>query len=184
MVKPKKKATAQEKLAKDRLRKKEKYAEIKKDPEKYRLEKEKERKKYLLRKEKKKILSIAEMTDRQKREQRRRWRKNSRKYLNKLKEQKKIERVLLENSPPTSENEEIAHIADPDPLMEIEKTPKTVNSKATQSIQVNSSGTRKLRYRSMKVISNLKKEINKLKRDKDMLRRTNKKRARNAESKK
>ncbi|CAG4964632.1 unnamed protein product [Parnassius apollo] len=66
MVKPKKKATAQEKLAKDRLRKKEKYAEIKKDPEKYRLEKEKERKKYLLRKEKKKILSIAEMTDRQK----------------------------------------------------------------------------------------------------------------------
>ncbi|CAG5055009.1 unnamed protein product [Parnassius apollo] len=152
-----KKQQHKKKLAKDRLRKKEKYAEIKKDPEKYRLEKEKERKKYLLRKEKKKILSIAEITDRQKREQRRRWRKNSRKYLNKLKEQKKIERVLLENSPPTSENEEIANIADPDPLMEIEKTPKTVNSKATQSIQVNSSGTRKLRYRSMKVISNLKK---------------------------
>ncbi|CAG5055041.1 unnamed protein product [Parnassius apollo] len=175
MVKPKKKAKAQEKLAKDRLRKKEKYAEIKKDHEKYRLEKEKERKNYLFKKEKKKVLSIAEMIDKQKREQRRRLRKNSRKYLNKLQEQMKIERVLLENSPPTSENEEIANIADPDPLMEIEKTPKTVNSKATQSIQVNSSATRKLRYRSMKVISNLKKEINKLKRDKDMLRKKNKK---------
>lgn len=61
MSKPKKKATKEEKLAKDRLRKKLKYAEIKADPEKYKLEKEKEKRKYLEKKEKKKVLSITEM---------------------------------------------------------------------------------------------------------------------------
>ncbi|KAL4704772.1 hypothetical protein ACJJTC_000081 [Scirpophaga incertulas] len=51
MGKTKKKLSTQEKLAKDRLRKKQKYAEIKSDPEKYRLLKEAERKKYILRKD-------------------------------------------------------------------------------------------------------------------------------------
>ncbi|KAL0893762.1 hypothetical protein ABMA27_013899 [Loxostege sticticalis] len=172
MAKPKKKATTEEKLAKDRLRKKEKYAEIKNDPEKYKIQKEKDRQKYLSRKEKKKILSIVDMSDRQKREQRRRWRKNSRKYLNKLKEQKKLENILLQNSPPDSETEEnqnIAYPAERDPLMEIEETPKSIpNSGKTQGTP---SAIRKMRYRSRKVISNLQKEIDKLKKEKDMLRK-------------
>lgn len=175
MAKQKKKATTQEKLAKDRLRKKEKYAEIKRDPEKYRIEKEKERKKYLLRKEKKKILSITEMTDRQKREQRRRWRKNSRQYLNKLREQKKVQSILLENLTPTSETVEILNIANSevcDPLMEIEEppesTPKIIKSQRQAKC---SSSARQLRYRSTKVISNLQKEVDKLRKEKDMLRK-------------
>lgn len=176
MVKPKKKATTQEKLAKDRLRKKEKYAEIKKDPVRYRIEKEKERKKYLLRKEKKKILTIAEMTDRQKREQRRRWRMNSKKYLNKLKEQKKSHCILLEDSVLTSGTEETTNVADPtvsDPLMEIEEPPETTQTavKSQKQTQNISSVTRKLRYRSTKVVSHLQKEINKLKKEKDILRK-------------
>lgn len=172
MVKAKKKATTQEKLAKDRLRKKEKYAEIKEDPEKYSVLKEKQRKDYLLRKAKKKILSIDDMTDRQKREQRRRWRTNSRKYKNKLKEQKRIQRVLLENSPPESGTEEIPIIADPterDPLVNI-KAPETVDTpeivKNPKSTKGTSSALRKLRYRTCKALSNMQTEIDKLKKEK------------------
>ncbi|KAL4717040.1 hypothetical protein ACJJTC_016927 [Scirpophaga incertulas] len=71
------------------------------------------------------------MTDRQKREQRRKWRNNSRKYLNKLKDKRKLESVLLENSPPSSETEEILNTerdidsTERDPLMDIEKKSDT-----------------------------------------------------------
>ena len=87
MVKPKKNTNTQEKLAKDRLRKRQKYAEIKNNPEQYEIEKEKQKKTYLLRKEKKKIVNMEDMTERQKRDQRRRWRKHSQTYLNKVREQ-------------------------------------------------------------------------------------------------
>ncbi|KAL4710696.1 hypothetical protein ACJJTC_004341 [Scirpophaga incertulas] len=177
MGKTKKKLSTHEKLAKDRLRKKQKYAEIKSDSEKYRLLKEAERKKYILRKENKKILSITEMTDRQKREQRRKWRNNSRKYLNKLKDKRKLESVLLENSPPSSETEEILNTerdidsTERDPLMDIEKNSDTSlnTDKIPNMKQDTSSMLRKLRYRSSKVISDLQAEINKLKKEKNSL---------------
>lgn len=172
MAKTKKKLTKEEKLAKDRLRKKNKYAEIKNDPEQYRIQKEKERRRYLLRKEKNKIISIQDMSERAKREQRRRWRKNSRKYLKKLEEQKKIQNILLNDSPPMSE----VDVAEPPPVLD----PLEVgnNSQSKTEVQENSaqdrknaSRIRKLRYKSAKVIGKLKEDINKLKREKDVLRK-------------
>ncbi|CAH2094688.1 unnamed protein product [Euphydryas editha] len=110
MGKPRKKLTREEKLAKDRLRKREKYAQIKENPELYSIQKEKEKRRYLARKEKNKICSIKDMTPRSQREQRRRWRKNSLKYLERKAEKKKLEMILMENSPPQSDSGEFENL--------------------------------------------------------------------------
>lgn len=52
MAKINKKITKEEKLAKDRVRKRNKYQEIKNDPELYRIYQEKERERYLKKKKK------------------------------------------------------------------------------------------------------------------------------------
>lgn len=83
MAKPKNKLTKEEKLAKDRLRKRQKYEEIKNNPELYKIQKQKDRMRYLTKKEKKKICSINDMSARAQREQRKRWRKNSLNYFKK-----------------------------------------------------------------------------------------------------
>ncbi|KAL4705600.1 hypothetical protein ACJJTC_004477 [Scirpophaga incertulas] len=105
MPRQKKGLTKEEKLAKDRERKREKYLEIKNNPELYAIQKEKERKRYLVRKTTKKICSIKEMTPRNQREQRKRWRRNSRKYLKKKEDQKKLVGILINNTPSDSETD-------------------------------------------------------------------------------
>lgn len=103
-------------LAKDRLRKREKYASLKSNPNLYALQKEKERNNYLLRKENKKILSIKDMTPRAQREQRKKWKENSRTYLKKKEDERKIQTILIENSPAEidiEENEDHKLIDDP-----------------------------------------------------------------------
>lgn len=91
------------------------------------------------------------MTDREKREQRRRWQKNSRKYLNKLQEQNKLQSILLEKSPPASETEEILNMADPtvrDPLNGNRRTTR----KYTKGSQMSKTDTRYFKYHKKIVI--------------------------------
>lgn len=168
MPRQKKGLTKEEKLAKDRLRKKSQYAEIKNNPELYAIQKEKERKRYLLRKEKKKICSIKDMTPRAQREQRKRWRKNARNYLNKKNEQKRIENILINNSPPESEEDMQGNEVNmQDPL----ESPSTDNGKVRTCRLAVSSLLRKMRYRHQKVVKELKEEIIKLKKEKKQLSR-------------
>ncbi|XP_061704450.1 protein tramtrack, beta isoform isoform X9 [Cydia pomonella] len=104
--KTKKRLTKEEILAKDRERKRLKYAEVKKNPVLYGLLQEKEKQRYLLKKKKKKVVSIKEMSERAKREQRRRWRRNSLNYLKKLKEKNKLNQNHMESSASDSVNSE------------------------------------------------------------------------------
>lgn len=105
MSKTKKKLKKEEKLAKDRLRKRQKYEEIKNNPELFKIKQEKDRKNYFLRKEQKKIRCISEMSNRAQREQRKRWRKNSLKYKKKKKEHSKVEEILVNETLEDSQKE-------------------------------------------------------------------------------
>ncbi|PZC74415.1 hypothetical protein B5X24_HaOG207892 [Helicoverpa armigera] len=108
MVKPKAKdrKTREEKLAQKRLYRRQKYEEIKKDPEKYAAQKEKDRLRYLTRKEQNKIKMIKDLTPRQQRQKRKQWNENSQRYIEK-KKNRAIEQMFIDNSPPTSDYEEI-----------------------------------------------------------------------------
>ena len=107
MPKITKKKTREEKLAQARLHKREKYAELKKDPEKYAAEKEKERSRYVKRKEQNKLKNIQELTPRAQRHQRKKWRQNSKRYLIKKKKESTLVQMFLDNSPPSSDVEQI-----------------------------------------------------------------------------
>lgn len=78
MAKNKTKKALEDKLAKAKRRKK--YINLKNNPEKFAIQKEKQRLRYLKRKEQKKIKSVADMTPREKRIQRQKWRDNSKRY--------------------------------------------------------------------------------------------------------
>ncbi|KAF9410884.1 hypothetical protein HW555_010171, partial [Spodoptera exigua] len=173
MGKTRKKLTREEKLAKDRIRKREKYAQIKNNPELYSLQKEKERNRYLVRKEKNKICSIKDMTPRAQREQRKRWRKNSQNYLKKMEKAKTLERILVENSPPQSESNFCVNAEPqiPDPMTVAEPGPSTIkHSKSTQLAKFNNI-LRRIRYNHMKTVKILNGRIKKLEREKDVLRK-------------
>lgn len=74
------KAVEERRRAQQRECKKRKYLEIKNDPELLAIEQEKRRIKYKKRKEVGKIKSIKEQTTRAQREQRKKWRENSKRY--------------------------------------------------------------------------------------------------------
>ncbi|KAG6441730.1 hypothetical protein O3G_MSEX001933 [Manduca sexta] len=101
VLKVRRKKILDEKHIKDSLRKRKVYAEIKNDPIRYKIRKENDRLKYLKRKEQKKIKSIAEMTPSQKRMQRKKWRENTRRFV----EKKKKERTDRSSSPLNKEEE-------------------------------------------------------------------------------
>ncbi|KAL4702763.1 hypothetical protein ACJJTC_002303 [Scirpophaga incertulas] len=115
MAKPKNKKSTEEKLALQRLYKRKKYEEIKKDPEKYAAQKEKERLRYLRRKEQKKLKTIDDLTPRQQRQKRKLWRESRHRYVEKKKKEKIVEQMLIDNSPPTSD-EETLQVPQVDPL--------------------------------------------------------------------
>lgn len=75
------KAIEDRRRAQQRQCKKRKYLEIKNDPELLAIEQEKRRNKYKKRKEEGKIKSIKERTPRAQREQRKKWKENSKKYV-------------------------------------------------------------------------------------------------------
>ncbi|KAL4716079.1 hypothetical protein ACJJTC_013856 [Scirpophaga incertulas] len=115
MAKPKNKKSTEEKLALQRLYKRKKYEEIKKDPEKYAAQKEKERLRYLRRKKQKKLKTIDDLTPRQQRQKRKLWRESRHRYVEKKKKEKIVEQMLIDNSPPTSD-EETLQVPQVDPL--------------------------------------------------------------------
>ncbi|CAK1592960.1 unnamed protein product [Parnassius mnemosyne] len=145
MAKTSKKLTREEKLAKDRLRKRERYKKIKNDPELYSIHKENERTRYLARKEKKK-----------------------------KEEKNEIHKILIENLPPESELKTNVNPDPPssDPLMLAEPGPSSTPSiKNVRLLKFNSAILRRLRYTHSKTVKKLKDEINKLKREKDAFRK-------------
>ncbi|XP_046975173.1 protein PXR1-like [Vanessa cardui] len=122
MAKEKKKKSREEKLAQQRLHKKEKYQEIKNDPEKYAIQKEKERLRYLKRKEQKKLKSIKDLTPRQQRQQRKKWKENRQRYVEKKKQARAVQQMLVDNSPPTSDEEDTRSVRN-EPLRDSEVDP-------------------------------------------------------------
>ncbi|XP_045772038.1 myb-like protein X isoform X1 [Maniola jurtina] len=177
MSKTKKKLTKEEKLAKDRLRKRQKYEEIKNNPELFKIKQEKDRKNYLLRKEQKKIRNINEMSARAQREQRKRWKKNSLKYKKKKREQNKVEKILVNDTPeaPKKVNETrniSPEIPEPnqiivDSISSDKPTTPQLNKELRHKISATpTSSNRKFRYKVTKTINKLQKEINQLKKEK------------------
>lgn len=136
----KNKKTREEKLAQARLHRRQKYAELKKDPDKYAAEKEKERLRYIKRKEQNKLKSIQDLTPRAQRQQRKKWRESLKRYLNKKKKERSIAQMLLDNSPPSSDVEQIFDtILDPlegpsAPIFEANEQPQCYNNKPTSDV--------------------------------------------------
>ncbi|KAL4718772.1 hypothetical protein ACJJTC_016045 [Scirpophaga incertulas] len=93
MAHPKK--TKEEILARRRIAKRKRYAALKENEELYNIEKEKEKRRYLKRKAEKKIIGIKDLTPRAQRDRRRKWRANSKKYLQKQRAEKETEHVVL-----------------------------------------------------------------------------------------
>lgn len=87
----------QENLQKRRIARREKYRLINENPEKYAIEKANKKQEYLKRKREKKIRNINELSPREQRIQRKKWRQNSQRYHEKKKEQRKIQEVVVKN---------------------------------------------------------------------------------------
>ncbi|XP_037294853.1 uncharacterized protein LOC115443525 [Manduca sexta] len=175
MAKPKKVMTKEEKMEQARLHKRQVYAEIKKDPEKYALQKEKDRQRYLKRKEQKKIKLVGDMTPRQKRNQRKQWRENSRRYYETKKKSRTIQELIIEDLDSLSRNTEspattVDPLAGPSNLTldtnNETNNPNTCNKCHKKKIYIN-----KLRYRNKRKIGILNAQIENLQRDKNNLRR-------------
>lgn len=101
----KKQQSREERLAKAKIARRNRYAKIKADPVLYALEKEKERQRYKKRREQKKLLSVEEMTPRARRLQRKKWRENFRKHFQKKKLIKAGIKHINENTPSSSDSE-------------------------------------------------------------------------------
>lgn len=86
---------SEEELERRRIARREKYKQIKNDPEKYAAERAKKREAYLKRKESKKVKSINQMSPRERRLQRKRWRENSKRYQEKKLKEKQIQEVIV-----------------------------------------------------------------------------------------
>lgn len=93
MTKPKK-SKEQERLVQQRVNKRRRYIEIKNNPELLALEKEKRRAAYLKKKANKKVTSIIDKTPRKQREQRKKWKENSKRYRQRKKENAKKQCIL------------------------------------------------------------------------------------------
>lgn len=102
MAKPKK-LTRDELLAKKRAAEKARRDKIKLNPEAHAQYKEKERQRYKKRKEDKKLVQINDLTPRQQRNQRRKWKINSKNFREKQKQKTLLQKKLVESTPPDSD---------------------------------------------------------------------------------
>lgn len=103
MAKPKKQKSEEE-LERRRIARRQKYQIIKNNPELYAAEQEKKRQYYLKAKEKKKIKSINEMSPREQRIQRRKWKESAKKFYRKKVSQRVIENVAVTEESCDTEN--------------------------------------------------------------------------------
>lgn len=86
---------SEEESERRRIARREKYKRIKNDPALYAAEKAKKREAYLKRKESKKVKSINQMSPREQRLQRKKWKENSKRYNEKKLKEKKIQEVIV-----------------------------------------------------------------------------------------
>lgn len=123
MAKPKKQKSEEE-LERRRIARRQKYQTIKKNPELYAAEQEKKRQYYLKAKENKKIKSINEMSPREQRIQRRKWKESAKKFYRKKVSQRMIENVAVTEESCDIENDNL----NTDPL-NIEKKRYNIETK-------------------------------------------------------
>lgn len=97
-----KKLSKEELLLRKRLRERERYNKIKNDPVQKEIMKEKEKKKYENKKKKNQRKLVKDMTPREKREAKKKWKKYSNDYY---KRKKVTENMRYPDSPPHSDNE-------------------------------------------------------------------------------
>lgn len=100
-----KKQTREDLLAKKRAAEKARRDRIKLNPEAHEKYKEKERERNRKRKDENKLVSINDMTPRQKRNQRRKWKINSKNFRDKQKRNVELQKKLAESTPPDSDSE-------------------------------------------------------------------------------
>ncbi|KAL4711454.1 hypothetical protein ACJJTC_005578 [Scirpophaga incertulas] len=94
----------EEELERRRVARRERYNNLKNDSERYALEKEKKRAAYLKRKNENKVKSIKDMSPREQRIQRKRWRENSNRYLKKKINERQVSTIIVDDSPITERN--------------------------------------------------------------------------------
>ncbi|KAF9405866.1 hypothetical protein HW555_013571, partial [Spodoptera exigua] len=102
MAKPNK-INRDELLAKKRAAEKARRDKIKLNPEAHAQYKDKERQRYKKRKEDKKLVQINDLTPRQQRNQRRKWKINSKNFREKQKQKTLLQKKLAESTPPDSD---------------------------------------------------------------------------------
>ncbi|XP_075977850.1 uncharacterized protein LOC142977668 [Anticarsia gemmatalis] len=177
-----KKQTREERLLKKRLAERRRYERIKSDEQLWKEKQEKNKHSYLRRKKEKKQLSIAEMTPRQQRLQRKAWRKNFKAFHSRKKAQKRIALLLENNTPPESEYEsgnefvrqnDVRHndvrqndVATPlsPSILSDENVMAKSSININKEVTSNSSGAkRRLRYKKDKIIQKLNVQIADLK---------------------
>ncbi|XP_054266871.1 golgin subfamily A member 6-like protein 1 [Macrosteles quadrilineatus] len=101
---PRKKQSDSERLKKKREAEKKRQEKIKQDPERLRQQQIKEHEKYLKKLQKGQRKLIADQSDREKRQTKKKWRDATNKSRQKKKQIEEEERILNENSPPPSEH--------------------------------------------------------------------------------
>nr|XP_049701306.1 uncharacterized protein LOC126055567 [Helicoverpa armigera] len=158
------KAVEERRRAQQRECKKRKYLEIKNDPELLAIEQEKRRIKYKKRKEEGKIKSIKEQTTRAQREQRKKWRENSKRYRQMKKQEK---------TTPTPTFEPVLIKASGEAKDDAERQTKTETlSDPLHQVSPSKSVVRKIRYNEYKKRCVLINTINKYKKTIERQRKT------------
>lgn len=150
---PKPKKSSEEKRAAQRLYQRERYARIKNDPILYEIEKEKNRKKYLDQKKRKIKVSIKEMTRRNQKAQRAKWKENSKKYLDRKRKERETTQIFIDENE-TSNLNTYSSDEHPDRIL-----PSKLSSSTSSSCQCKIK-IRRLRYKMNKEKKLLEQTIN------------------------
>lgn len=137
----------EEQLRIKRERESARRVKIKNNPEEYEKQRERERQRYIKRKEQGKIKLISDLSEREKRIQRKKWVKNNRNYRMKKKEKISLEHRLASDTPPVSDVENSDQTEKPDPEKDLRRKIVRIRMKASREAA-----------RQKKIIESLKQE--------------------------
>ncbi|CAH1998001.1 unnamed protein product [Acanthoscelides obtectus] len=133
---------------------------IKSDPVLLAEYKEKERVKYLRKKEKGQRKSIQDMTPREQRNIRKQWKKYSTNYRKKKTIRKDCENYVVQNTPPTSENESSEENVDPEPQINNNNNENSRQVEAKRRSRYQRKIRNKVLQEKCAIIDDLKKKLN------------------------
>nr|XP_049692419.1 histone-lysine N-methyltransferase, H3 lysine-79 specific [Helicoverpa armigera] len=158
----KKSSKENKRLEKQKIARRIRYAEIKADPVLYELEKEKEKRRYQKRKDQKKIKSVNQLSPRDQREKRKKWREAAKKYRENKKEESKKQTVpevsvLIDTTIEETEDSKEKEAMSEDPLKLNQSPQADVKIRRIRYIE------QKKRKYLMTIIKKLKEENNQLK---------------------